>query len=93
MAPFARIADDQRVIPIVDRRGTTIQEFLMKAAEDDARRAGERNRLLGEALRVRAVNRAHSRPRAAAALTRLGARAARSAVRISRFGSPRTAGG
>jgi hypothetical protein len=60
----------------------TIQEFLMKAAEDDARRAGERNGLLREALRVRAINRRRPGRRAAIALTRLLVQSARSAGRL-----------
>ena len=34
-----------------------IRDYLMKAIQDDARRAGERDRLLREARRVRRANR------------------------------------
>jgi hypothetical protein len=57
----------------------SIQEFLMKAAEEDARRAGERNRLLRDALRVRAGNGRRSGPRVAAASTHLAMQVARCA--------------
>jgi hypothetical protein len=55
----------------------SIRESLMKAAEEDARRAGERNRLLGDALRVRAGNSRRSGPRVAAAMTHLALQVAR----------------
>ena len=38
----------------------TIYEYLMKAVQDDARRAGERDRLLLEARRARRARRQHS---------------------------------
>jgi len=57
----------------------------MKAAEEDARRAGERNRQLRDALRVRAGNGRCSRLRVAAALTHL-------AVQIGRYASGQLTG-
>jgi hypothetical protein len=40
----------------------TIREYLMKAVEDDARRAGERDRMLLEARRARIAGRQHAGP-------------------------------
>ena len=37
----------------------TIHEYLVKAVQDDARRAGERDRLLREARRARRARRQH----------------------------------
>jgi hypothetical protein len=44
----------------------TFHEYLSKAVQDDARRAGERNRLLLEARRARAARRPHAGPAAPA---------------------------
>ena len=44
----------------------TICEYLMKAVQDDARRAGERDRLLLEARRARRARRQHLVPDAPA---------------------------
>ena len=50
----------------------TIHEYLMKARQDDARRAGERDRLLLEARQaVRRVATAHVLPLPARRLARL----------------------
>ena len=44
----------------------TIHEYLMKAVQDDARRAGERDRLLREARRARRTRRQRLVPAAPA---------------------------
>ena len=44
----------------------TIHEYLMKAAQDDARRAGERDRLLRAARRARSARRQRLVPAAPA---------------------------
>ena len=44
----------------------TIHEYLMKAVQDDARRAGERDRLLREARRARRARRQRLVPAASA---------------------------
>ena len=44
----------------------TIHEYLMKAVQDDARRAGERDRLLREARRARRARRQRLVPAAPA---------------------------
>ena len=44
----------------------TIHEYLMKAIQDDARRAGERDRLLREARRARRARRQRLVPAAPA---------------------------
>ena len=43
-----------------------IYEYLLKAVQDDARRASERNRLLREARRARKARRQHLAPAAPA---------------------------
>jgi len=46
----------------------SIHEYLMKACQDDARRAGERDRQLLEARRARKADRNHQEPAALAAV-------------------------
>jgi hypothetical protein len=48
----------------------TIRQYLIEACQDDVRRAGERNRLLLEARRVRRARR--QRPARVASVRRLG---------------------
>jgi hypothetical protein len=45
---------------------TTIHEYLMNALQDDAQRAGERDRVLLEARRARLAHRQHPGPAAPA---------------------------
>jgi hypothetical protein len=56
----------------------TIRQDLIKACQDDAQRAGERNRLLLEARRARRARR--QRPAPSAPLRRLGHLLARRAT-------------
>src|ERR1700733_13554178 len=49
------------------RRRMSIHEYLMKACQDDALRAGERDRQLLEARRARKAGRNHQEPAAPAA--------------------------
>lgn len=44
----------------------TIHHYLMRASQDDAKRAGERDRLLLEAQRARITHRRRARPAATA---------------------------
>jgi hypothetical protein len=44
----------------------TIHQYLMKATQDDAKRAGERDRLLLEVRRARITHRQRARPAAPA---------------------------
>jgi len=48
---------------------STISEYIMKARQDDAARAGERDRMLLEARRVRMTGRPHDASRATSGLT------------------------
>jgi hypothetical protein len=54
MPPAAAIADNANQ---KQEQTMTIHEYLMKAVQDDARRASERNRLLREARRARKARR------------------------------------
>ncbi len=49
----------------------TIYEYLMRATQDDARRAGERDRLLREARQARRARRQRPAPAAPASSTTL----------------------
>jgi hypothetical protein len=61
--PAAAIADSTNQ---KEEQTMTIHEYLMKAIQDDARRAGERNRLLLEARRARRARRQRLVPAAPA---------------------------
>ena len=60
--PAAAIADNANQ----EEQTMTIYEYLMKAVQDDARRAGERDRLLREARRARRARRQRLVPAAPA---------------------------
>ena len=62
----------------------TIYEYLMKAVQDDARRAGERNRLLHEARRARRARRPRPVPATPASVMRLWMRRTASRLRPAR---------
>jgi hypothetical protein len=61
--PAAAIADKANQ---KEEQTMTIYEYLMKAVQDDARRAGERDRLLREARRARRARRPRLVPAAPA---------------------------
>ena len=61
--PAAAIADNTNE---KEEQALIIYEYLMKAIQDDARRAAERDRLLREARRARKAHRQHLLPAAPA---------------------------